>query len=133
MLAVVLLTLFAAVTGVWAQPMAPSADPKAIVVSGQARFTVLTPRMIRMEWSEARNFEDRASLAFINRKQPVPSFTAATKAGWLPEMDRGSRPADSAQPASGLRHPAVGRAVPGDGARDGNRPGHAKIRPLRHR
>ena len=29
----------------------PVADSKAIVVSGRARFTVLTDRLIRMEWS----------------------------------------------------------------------------------
>jgi alpha-glucosidase len=63
--------------------MAPVADPKAVVVSGQARFTVLTPRLVRMEWSDTSHFEDMASLVFINRRQPVPPFTVATKAGWL--------------------------------------------------
>ena len=29
----------------------PAADAKAMVIDGQARFTVLTPRLIRMEWS----------------------------------------------------------------------------------
>jgi hypothetical protein len=32
------------------EPMAPVANPKAVVVSGQARFTVLAPGMIRLEW-----------------------------------------------------------------------------------
>ncbi len=64
-----------------AQPMSPAADPKAMVVSGEARFTVLSPRMIRMEWSPAKRFEDRASLAFINRKQSVPMFKVATVSG----------------------------------------------------
>ncbi len=66
-----------------AQAMAPMADPHAVVVSGQVRFTVLTPRMIRMEWSEAKAFEDRASLVFTHRRQPVPPFTTVTKGGWL--------------------------------------------------
>jgi alpha-glucosidase len=66
-----------------AQTMAPVADPRAVVVSGQARFTVLAPRLIRLEWSDTSQFEDRASLVFINRRQPVPPFTSATKAGWL--------------------------------------------------
>ncbi len=65
-----------------AQSMAPAADPKAMVVSGQARFTVLAPRMIRMEWSPTGQFEDQASLVFINRQQPVPRFTVATERGW---------------------------------------------------
>ncbi len=63
--------------------MAPVADAKAVVVAGQARFTVLTPRLIRMEWSAASEFEDRASLVFINRRQPVPPFTSVVKGGWL--------------------------------------------------
>ncbi|MFZ2024639.1 MAG: hypothetical protein WAV06_23050, partial [Terracidiphilus sp.] len=29
----------------------PVADPKAVVTVGNARFTVLTPQLIRMEWS----------------------------------------------------------------------------------
>jgi len=53
----------------------PAADSRAIVVSGNARFTVLTPAMIRMEWSPSGAFEDRASLAFVNRRLPVPEFT----------------------------------------------------------
>ena len=52
----------------------PQADPEATVICGQARFTVLTPRLIRMEWEENGAFEDRASLAVINRQLEVPSF-----------------------------------------------------------
>ena len=52
----------------------PKADEKAQVVVGNARFTVLTPQMIRMEWSEDGKFEDRASLTFVNRKLEVPQF-----------------------------------------------------------
>jgi alpha-glucosidase (family GH31 glycosyl hydrolase) len=54
----------------------PVADPKAIVTVGHARFTVLTPQLIRMEWSADGKFEDHASLVFINRRLPVPKFTA---------------------------------------------------------
>ncbi|MBR4849952.1 MAG: DUF5110 domain-containing protein [Alistipes sp.] len=52
----------------------PKADEKAQVVVGNARFTVLTPQMIRMEWAEDGKFEDRATLTFVNRKLEVPSF-----------------------------------------------------------
>lgn len=52
----------------------PKADEKAQVVAGNARFTVLTPQMIRMEWSEDGKFEDRATLTFVNRKLEVPEF-----------------------------------------------------------
>ncbi len=57
-----------------AQPNNPLADNKAVVISGNARFTVLTPQLIRMEWSDKAAFEDRASLVFINRKLQVPAF-----------------------------------------------------------
>lgn len=52
----------------------PTADPRAVVVSGNARFTILTPRLIRMEWSDDGRFEDRATLTFVNRRLPVPDF-----------------------------------------------------------
>lgn len=52
----------------------PKADEKAVVTSGNARFTVLTPRMIRMEWSEDSKFEDNKTLTFVNRKLDVPKF-----------------------------------------------------------
>jgi alpha-glucosidase (family GH31 glycosyl hydrolase) len=53
----------------------PVANPKAVVVLGSARFTVLTPQLVRMEWSADGKFEDRASFVFLNRNLPVPSFT----------------------------------------------------------
>ena len=58
----------------------PVANPKAQVVAGNARFTVLTDRLIRMEWAENGKFEDNATLAIINRNLPVPTFTT-TKNG----------------------------------------------------
>lgn len=53
----------------------PVADPKAIVTIGNARFTVLTPQLIRMEWSADKKFEDHASFVFINRRLAVPKFS----------------------------------------------------------
>ncbi len=68
--------------GAGADPTAtPAADPAAIVSAGQARFTVLTPRLIRMEWSATSTFEDRASMTFINRRLPVPPFTSTEEDG----------------------------------------------------
>lgn len=52
----------------------PKADAKAVVTSGNARFTMLTPQLIRMEWSADGQFEDRATLTFVNRETPVPEF-----------------------------------------------------------
>ena len=55
--------------------MKAAANPEAVIVSGNARFTVLTDRMIRFEYSPDGSFEDRASQAFWFREQPVPDFT----------------------------------------------------------
>jgi len=55
-------------------PDNPVADAKAVVTVGNARFTILTPQLIRMEWSADGKFEDHASLVFINRRLPVPKF-----------------------------------------------------------
>ncbi len=61
----------------------PLADPAAIVVSGKARFTILTPGLVRMEWADDAKFEDRPSFAFINRRMPVPKFETADRQGIL--------------------------------------------------
>lgn len=61
----------------------PIANPAATVVSGNARFTVLTSDVIRMEWSENASFEDHATLTFVNRSLAVPAFTSKIKNGWL--------------------------------------------------
>ncbi len=52
----------------------PVADPRAIVVVGHARFTVLTPQMIRLEWAADGKFEDRPSFVFLQRRLAVPEF-----------------------------------------------------------
>ncbi len=70
-------------------PGGPTANPAAVVRAGHARFTVLTPRLIRMEWSADDAFEDHASLVFLNRRLPVPAFRVTTAGdtassrGWL--------------------------------------------------
>ncbi len=52
----------------------PVADPKAVVTCGNARFTVLTPQIVRIEWSPDARWEDAKSLTFVNRKLEVPDF-----------------------------------------------------------
>jgi alpha-glucosidase len=59
----------------------PVADAKAVVTVGNARFTVLTPQLIRMEWSATGKFEDHASMVFINRRLPVPKFEKTVLSG----------------------------------------------------
>ncbi len=53
----------------------PVARKKAVVTEGNARFTVLTPEMIRIEYSPNGKFEDRATFSVINRNLPVPKFS----------------------------------------------------------
>ncbi len=55
------------------KPVAPS---ESIVQCGSARFTVLTARLIRLEYHPEGCFVDRASQAFWFREQPVPPFTS---------------------------------------------------------
>ncbi len=69
--------LFASVFSLHATEAAgndPVAAPEAMVVCGNARFTILTPQLIRMEWSEDGVFEDNATLGITNRRLDVPSF-----------------------------------------------------------
>ena len=79
-----------------ALPCSPISPSPCLCREGNARFTVLTDRLIRMEYINtsdsgsgkgkgvgASSFEDRATLAFLNRNLPVPSFTHAISNGVL--------------------------------------------------
>lgn len=62
----------------------PCARKEAIVVSGNARFTVLTPEMIRIEYSDKGIFEDRATFAIQNRQMDVvPAFSTGEDNDYL--------------------------------------------------
>ena len=85
-----LITLFiclvSAAMSAGAEPVSnPVADPAAMVVSGNMRFTVLTPEMIRIEWRSGndKNFEDNATFAVINRRLPVPQYQTSEDAEFL--------------------------------------------------
>lgn len=52
----------------------PAADPRAVVTTGKARFSILTPCLLRMEYSPDGHFEDRPSQVFWHRQQAVPAF-----------------------------------------------------------
>lgn len=69
------------------KPYDPIPSSAAVVVFQNARFTILSDAMLRMELSDRTSnsssknslniapvFEDRPSLAFVNRKLPVPHF-----------------------------------------------------------
>lgn len=64
-----------------AEEFHPQASEKAIVIQGNARFTVLTDRLIRMEWAEDGVFEDNATLGIVNRNLAVPSFKVKKTSG----------------------------------------------------
>ena len=53
----------------------PKANPKAVVQGDKYRFTVLTERMIRMEWDESGRFQDAPTKMVFCRDFPVPEFT----------------------------------------------------------
>jgi alpha-glucosidase (family GH31 glycosyl hydrolase) len=61
----------------------PLANPQAVMTEGNARFTVLTPQLIRMEWAADGKFEDHPSFVFLNRRLPVPKFTHTEEGGKL--------------------------------------------------
>ncbi len=54
--------------------LTPTAAADAVVQTGSVRFTVLTDRMIRLEYHADGVVEDHASQAFWYRQQPVPPF-----------------------------------------------------------
>lgn len=55
-------------------PTSPVAAPGAIVAGDKYRFTVLTDGLLRFEWAEDGQFEDRASTFAIRRKLAVPEY-----------------------------------------------------------
>ncbi|MEK5266759.1 MULTISPECIES: glycoside hydrolase [unclassified Heyndrickxia] len=55
-------------------PLSPQADPQAVITGEHYRFTVLTPKLIRLEYAENGVFEDRATQTVLNRQFPVPAF-----------------------------------------------------------
>lgn len=52
----------------------PAADPKAVVKGEKYRFTVLTDRLIRLEYSENGVFVDAPTQRVFCRRFPVPEF-----------------------------------------------------------
>ena len=60
-----------------------AAKGSTVVWNGQFRITVLTDSLLRVEHDLAGVFEDRPTLAFVNRRLPVPTFTLANVSGTL--------------------------------------------------
>ncbi|RGR81940.1 glycoside hydrolase [Heyndrickxia coagulans] len=47
---------------------------QSVITVEHYRFTVLTPKLIRLEYAENGVFEDRATQTVLNRQFPVPAF-----------------------------------------------------------
>lgn len=67
----------------YAQSYNPVAAPNAIVEAGKARFTILTERLIRMEYSNDSTFNDQPTITILNRNLPTPEFRTRTENGVL--------------------------------------------------
>ena len=82
-----LFALFAFAVGITHAAKADTYDPvasaQAVITAGNARFTVLTPEMIRIQYSHDGRFEDRATFGVVNRRLPVPAFKQTLKDGIL--------------------------------------------------
>jgi len=80
------LTAVAVSTPASAAAMAPSPvrPPRAanVVVDGHARFEVLTPTLIRLEYAGDDNFQDAATFNAITRNFPAPPFTTDVANGY---------------------------------------------------
>ena len=61
----------------------PIANKNAVIRGDKYRFTVLTDRLLRLEYDEDGIFEDRATQCVVNRDFPVPEFSVKEKDGVL--------------------------------------------------
>ena len=63
-----------------------SCNSAAVVVKGNVRFTLLTRRILRIEYDPEGVFEDRPSQTVLHRNFPAPEFTVKDRDGRL-EID----------------------------------------------
>jgi hypothetical protein len=76
-----LLVLTLAACGDSAAPTSVTNASGAIIVDGPARFTVLTPTLIRLEYAEDLQHEDRPTQTVIHRDLPAAAFDTAIEDG----------------------------------------------------
>jgi hypothetical protein len=62
---------------------AGAAHQSATVRAGDARFEVLSPTLVRLEYSPSGRFEDDPTVNVLNRAFPVTHYTAREAGGWL--------------------------------------------------
>src|SRR5678815_4178547 len=61
---------------------AAHAQTSNIVTEGNARFTVLSPTLIRMEYAADGVFDNGLTFNVVNRNFPIPSYTTQVVGGW---------------------------------------------------
>ena len=66
-----------------ALPVPATAQPNGTVVSGQARFQILSPTLIRSEFAGNNAFENQATYNVVNRTIPRTAYTSRVQDGWL--------------------------------------------------
>jgi len=59
------------------------AHRSAVVRSGDARIEVLSPTLLRLEYSPSGAFEDRPTVNAVDRRMPVPRYREGVSDGWL--------------------------------------------------
>ena len=59
------------------------AAQQATVVEGDARFEVLAPEVIRLEYSPTGSFLDEPTFDILDRNLAVPAYTTTVQNGWL--------------------------------------------------
>jgi hypothetical protein len=59
------------------------AHQSAIVRSGDARIEVLSPTLLRLEYSPSGTFENKPTVNALNRRMPVPPYTVHIAGGWF--------------------------------------------------
>ncbi|HEV7963726.1 MAG TPA: ricin-type beta-trefoil lectin domain protein [Actinoplanes sp.] len=75
------LVLLVAATAVALGPAAPAAAATGPVVDGNARFQVLTPTLIRLEYAGDGKFQDGTTFNAVNRNFPAASYTTSVSGG----------------------------------------------------
>jgi len=53
------------------------------ITDGNARFTFLTPHIVRLEYDSTRKFVNNKSFVVINRDQPIVQYTKKKEGQWL--------------------------------------------------
>src|SRR5580704_15908990 len=59
------------------------AHRSAIVHAGAVRVEVLSPTLLRLEYSPSQHFENSPTVNALDRRMPVPPYSVSKSSGWL--------------------------------------------------